>query len=111
MTPFVQDMASNAAPPNTSSQSAFPSEILIAQNTSGTPLHRYYVVNNTITGDSPRPDTMFPFTNVAVTIPSGIASTQVFMYHQLNESAFAEETWDYDLGLWNTEIVQVDTST
>ena len=53
----------------------------------------------------------FPFPNVAVMTPSGIQSDLLYIYHQMNESAFREETWNGDASSWISTTIAVDTST
>ena len=53
----------------------------------------------------------FSFTPLAVVNPSGVNSNAVYIYHQINESAFAEEAWDGDLNVWTSSAIGVETLT
>lgn len=48
--------------------------------------------------EAPKPASSFPFTRLAGFSP--LNSTYFFVYHQLNETAFAEDKWDILVQDW-----------
>ena len=50
--------------------------------------------------DNPTPVTPFPFARLASVNPADESST--FLYHQINDTTFAEEHWDSSSEAWLT---------
>ena len=40
------------------------------------------------------------YKRLATSIPTGVQSSIFYLYHQVNESAFAEHTYDHNAGSW-----------
>ena len=52
----------------------------------------------------------FPFTRLAVSRGGGGISSEVYFYHQLNESAFGEEIFEASGNAWISNVISVETS-
>lgn len=73
----------------------------------------FYVGNGSLThglGLGPDPTAAFPFNRLAVTGPIGTPSPYIYLYHQLNETAFGEEQWNRNTGVWTSSTISVDAS-
>ena len=76
----------------------------------------YYISNGSLVADSPfpngeHPPGAFSYNNTAVMIPSGVASKKVYVYHQINESAFGEEVYSADAASWTSSTIGVEIIT
>ena len=75
----------------------------------------YHVGDDSLVADHTFPGmtnttSRFNYSPLAVMNPPGPTSEQVYIYHQINESAFGEETWDGDNNLWTSTTIGVETS-
>lgn len=54
------------------------------------------------------PETEFPYTRLAVTVPFNASA--YYLYHQLNQTTIAEDRWSPDSGVWVSNLITVPTS-
>ena len=75
----------------------------------------YHISNDSLIPDMPynggNSTGFFPFNSTAVMIPSGTISNKVYIYHQINGSAFGEEIYSADAMDWSSNTIGVETST
>ena len=53
------------------------------------------------------PSTSFPYTRLATATP--VNSTVFKLYHQINNTVLAEETFDVEVGFWDTAYITIET--
>ena len=59
-------------------------------------------------GPSTSPLTEFPFARLTTTTP--VNSTTFYLYHQMNGTHIAEESYDISIGAWTTVYVEIDST-
>ena len=59
--------------------------------------------------EMPSPNTGFPYNRLAITSMMDVA-TESYLYHQLSDTTFAEEIWDYATGNWTSNNITIDAS-
>ena len=59
-------------------------------------------------GPNSGPDTEFPYTRLAGTVP--VNASAYYLYHQLNQTTIAEDRWSPDSGVWVSNLITVPTS-
>ena len=87
----------------TALEAHYPNWFRIFNGTLSSSAGSVHIPNVTLAGNA-------SFTKVAATTPSGTASPLVYVYSQVNESAFAETIWNEDAGSWSSNVIQLGTS-
>ena len=54
------------------------------------------------------PTSPFPYARLATTTPDN--GEAFYLYHQINESVFAEDVWDRSLGSWSSSAINIATT-
>ena len=97
---WVQTYIGNTADQNTMSQYNF--------WVNGSTLSDFGVIGQTPKYIENPPASPFPYARLAVTTTEN--TTAFYLYHQINESYFAEDVWDSSIDGWTSATVHIATS-